>query len=123
VTVARRPNSNSTGQVGGTILTFPFISDTGAFDHESRETMGRWKFKAKRAGYFFRADSMTGDWVMVAPSGSEWASIEHLDSGGKPIFRMFRRRGRWHLAAPSDARGQPFPTLHAALQAVHQTDS
>ena len=122
MTAALPPNTDSGDPIGATILTFPFISDTGAFDHESRETMGRWKFKAKRAGYFFGADSVTGDWVMVAPSGSEWAAIEHRDSGGKPIFRVFRRRGRWHLTAPSDARGQLFPTLHAALQAVHQTD-
>jgi hypothetical protein len=122
VTAALPSDTVSADPAKATILTFPFISDTGAFDHESRETMGRWKFKAKRAGYFFRANSVTGDWVMAAPSGSEWATIEHRDSGGKPVFRVFRRHGRWHLMASSDARGKPFPTLHAALQAVHQTD-
>ena len=65
--------------IEATILTFPFTSDGDAFDNESRETMGRWKFKSKHAGFFFRAHTVTGEWVMVAPSGSEWAAIEHRD--------------------------------------------
>jgi hypothetical protein len=115
--------SNSNEQVEATILTFPFISDADAFDHESRETMGRWKFKAKRAGYFFQADAMTGDWVTVDPTGSQWAAIDHRNSSGQPVFRIFRRRGRWHLACPSGEGTRQFPTIHAALQSVHQTDS
>jgi hypothetical protein len=123
VTAAKPPNSNPSGQVGASILAFPLISDVDAFDHESRETMGRWKWRARHAGYFFQADAVTGDWVMVTPAGSQWAAIEHRDSGGGPILRLFRRRGRWHLAAPSGEGGRQFPALDAALQAVHQTNS
>lgn len=123
MTAARQPESNSASQVEATILTFPFTSDVDAFDRENRDTMIRWKFQAKRAGYFFQADQETGDWVLVTRARAQWVAIKHLAAGREPIFRVFCRHGRWHLSAPSGEGGRQFPTLYAALQAVHRTKS
>jgi hypothetical protein len=84
VAAARSSDSIPQCQDEATILTFPLVSDADAFDHESRETMGRWKWQARHAGYFFQADAVTGDWVMATLAGSQWAAIErhcHVNFG------------------------------------------